>query len=245
MGIKKNLLILMIYGNLLGMSCTAWASSTGGETPKEIGQSEIWAGVKVDYIRKLRFQVLEEGTNSPIPDSSIEIYVPSLNRFVLFGVTDDDGIYELEAANGSQEVPADDQFNTAEDDATFQSPWLYMRENHISYRIYKADWLPYPYEGDVDLTTAEVPQIVTVYLHKKTSGGGSSGHVKPNAVKPNTAVPSSEAYMESIDETEAEGGEDTGVIPKTGVEGITRYLAAGLIFFLFAGGILWYLSGKE
>lgn len=241
MGIKKTMLILIICGGLLGMSCTVWAASSGGAVPKENGQSEIWAGVIIDYMRKLKFQVLEEETNRPISDASVEIYVPGLDRFVLFGVTSDDGIYELEVVNSSQSIPDSDQFAISDGNVTFRGSWLRMSGNNISYQIYKAKWLPYPKAGVVDLNTLEAPQMVTVYLHKETgSSGGGGGHIKPD-----TSVPPSEAYTESTGETEPKDGEYTGALPKTGVGGISIYLVAGLMLFLFAGGILWYLAGKE
>ena len=115
MGKRRILLSWLICGLLfLFVSFPAWAEDNslgGGTVPKRHEGTDIVAGVVVDYMGKLRFLVLDRDHNNPVSGVSVEIFIPSLNRYVLFGLTDSDGIYELDAAyNVSSFVSDRDQF---------------------------------------------------------------------------------------------------------------------------------------
>lgn len=228
---------------------TAMAESGGGAEPEQSGQTDIMAGVAVDYMGRLRFQVADRDTGSPIPEASVEIYMASLDRYVLFGVTDADGSLELDVAYENQSG----RLNEPEGKAVFTGTTLFLKDNHIAYRIYKADWLPYPYDGTAVLETREIPQVITVPLYKKKSsgsgsgggggGGGSSssGRRDPAQIVDALPVGNMNTPMVQLEKNP----ENTSGIPKTGVEGTMQYWIAGLLFFLLAGGIVTYLLKIE
>lgn len=242
-------------GLLTGILCmilwlaagTAWAGQ--GTVVENNGQTDVVAGVVVDYMGKLRFEVYQRGTTTPIEGASVELYIPSLDRYILFGLTDAEGAYELDIAyNMDPSANLEDQFQTVDGTLSFQGILLYLNSNEIRYQIYKSDWLPYPYQGTEILSGNQVPHVVTVYLYKKSTGGGgsggggsstSSGGSSSSQDDPATLIEEA-APLAGLD-----GGDKTGGIPKTGVEGAVPYWIAGAAFFLLAGGILMFLWIKE
>lgn len=251
MGRKKILLSWLICCLLFLFACfPVWADDNSlgeGSVPKRDGQTDIMAGVVVDYMGKLRFLVLDRDSDNPIAGVSVEIFIPSLNRYVLFGLTDTNGMFELDVAyNMNYSVPDSDQFINDDGNYTFNGTLVYLNDNNIQYRVYKAGWFPYPHTGSYILKGDKVPETITVKLYqekeydnetgpgKTTSGGGSSGSAP--TVKPPPAS------LEEIPPLDSGGTTGTGGIPKTGVEGTLHYWAFGFIFFLLAGGAIWKLS---
>lgn len=242
---RKSIILWLICGLLcLLTGFPAWAGSSGGATPKQDGQTEVQAGVVVDYMGKLRFVVLEEGTEIPIPGASVEIFIPALDRYVLFGLTDANGIYELDVAyNMDPNIPDSAQFDEVDGNYTFTGSPLYLSSNNIRYRVYKVDWLPHPSVGETMLGTTEFPQVITIYLHKKTpdpsptSPGSSSGGSGGSTI--------GDIVQSIIDPEVPLGGLGSGLIPKTGIEGAMQYWLLGLVFFLLAGGIVIILLKKD
>lgn len=242
MGKKKSILLWLVCGILWLFSGTAFADTMGGAVHGDNGQTEIVAGVVVNYMGKLRFEVYQKDTNIPIPGASVELYISSLDRYVLLGVTDEYGVYELDVAydmgvshsGGSGE----NQFVTTDGTITFQGSVLYLTSNEINYQIYKAEWLPYPHQGNLILELKEIPQKVVVYLYQKGKGGDDSGSTgsSKDPGGPGKDIPDKPGQPDKP---------ELGSIPKTGVEGAMEYWAGGLLFFLMAGGILWYLIREE
>lgn len=229
----------------------ARAGTEGGAAPKRKGQTEVQVGVVVNYMGKLRFEVLERGTQVPIPGASVEIYITALDRYVLFGQTDANGIYELDVAYNMQpDTPDSAQFTESGGNYTFTGSPLYLSSNNIRYRVYKAGWLPHPSMGETMLETMEIPQVITIYLHKSGTGGG--GGDKPGPTTP-TVIPPDKSFINSImdnlqwilDSAIPQSGMDSGGIPKTGVEGAVHYWLLGLVFFLLAGSIVYILLKKD
>lgn len=256
---RKKTIKLWLICSLLCMLAgfSAWAGTEGGATPQRNGQTEVQAGVVVDYMGKLRFEVLEQRTLVPIPGASVEIYIPALDRYVLFGLTDANGIYELDVAyNMDPNTPDSVQFTEFEGSYTFTGSPLYLSSNNIRYRVYKADWLPHPSMGETVLETTEVPQVITIYLHKK-SGGDDGTDPTPNPTSPAVIPPGSTLTGKSIinsineilqsimDSAIPQGNINSGAIPKTGVEGAVHYWLLGFVFFLVAGGIVCILLKKD
>lgn len=261
MGRKKGILLWMICIVMWITTGTVWAGSSGAE-PKRDGQTDVMAGVVVDYMGKLRFLVLERGTEIPIPGASVEIYIPSLDRYVLFGLTDANGIYELDIAYNM--IPGADlssQFETVNGEPKLQGTLLYLDSNRIKYQVYKAGWLLYPTQGEEVLETKEVPQTIIEHLYKKkgdsgsgngdggnkgnntggNNGGNSGGSISSPPFDQLVSLISDAVPLAGLHEDE----KGTGGIPKTGVEGAIPYWAAGFVFFLLAGGVLYYLLKKE
>lgn len=245
MGGKRTILVCLVCMFLLLTGQSVPAATGGGAEPTRDGQTDVMAGVAVDYMGKLQFLALDRDTGDPIPGASVEIYIPSLDRYVLFGVTDANGILELDVAFGDRVG----QYTETGGQTVFNGITLYLKDRNISYRVYKAGWLPYPFDGTVELHTREVPQVVTVHLYKeKKDNGGSSGGGGGNS---GGGSPIIEAFpigdlnpplaqIQIPEEQVPAGG-----IPKTGVEGTMQYWIAGLFFFLIAGGILMFLLKNE
>lgn len=208
----------------------AWAATEGGAEPVRAGQSDIYAGVVVDYMGKLQFLVLDQDSGNPIPEASIEIYIPSLNRYVLIGLTDEHGIRELDVA-----------YSRGQGTAEGEDLILYLTDNKISYRVYKDGWRPYPRNGETILESKEVPQVVTVYLYQK-NGGDDDSDVDPSpGTHGGDDLPDN--YIELPDGGNI--GLDAGKNPKTGVGSAMPYWMVGLLFFLLAGGTAGYLLIKD
>lgn len=228
---------------------TAWASSSAnkdsGFVPMEGNGTDVYTGIVVDYMGKLQFQVTERATGNPIPMASVEIYIASLDRYVLVGMTDENGILDLDVAyNMTTGNP--NNFTWVNGFLTIQGNFLYLDSNEIQYQVYKANWRPYPSKGTVTLDTKEIPQIVKVMLNKarpsegSSAGGGGSG----GTVKPVDNINPFEMELQPL-EPGADIGNATGVIPKTGVEGAMGYWLIGLILFLISAGLLIYLFRKN
>lgn len=211
---------------------SAMAASEGGAEPFRDGQTDVMTGVVVDYMGKLQYLVTDQSTKNPIPGASVEIYIPSLDRYVLFGVTDANGILELDVAYGERTG----QFVESGGQTVFPGTTLFLKDNNIAYRAYKSDWLPYPYEGTTVLETREVPQIITIALYKHKGGGGGGGSSSGGGSGENTVTfPIGPSDVPLVD---LAADQTAGGIPKTGVEGTMQYWIAGLLFFLIAGGLV-------
>ncbi|WP_313187188.1 hypothetical protein [Lacrimispora sp.] len=251
---KKKLISWLICSLMFLFVCfPVWADDNNlgeGSVPIRNGQTDIMAGVAVDYMGKLRFLVLDRDLGKPIAGASVEIFIPSLNRYVLFGLTDSNGIYELDVAyNMNFSVADSDQFvkNDGEDYA-FQGTLVYLNDNNIQYRVYKAGWLPYPHEGSYLVKGDKVPETITIKLYQKetkpnqpgpggsSSGGSSSGGKSPGGTPMNTPPADKPPLLNNAE------GTGTSGIPKTGVEGTFPYWAFGFVFFLLAGGTIRKLS---
>lgn len=236
MGKKRTILMCLVCMFLLLTGQSAMAASEGGAEPVRDGQTDVMAGVVVDYMGKLQFLVVDRDTKNPIPGASIEIYIPSLDRYVLFGVTDANGTLELDVAYGERSG----QFTESGGQTVFAGTTLFLKDNNISYRAYKADWLPYPYEGTTVLATREVPQIITIELYKKKkdSGGGGGGGGSSSGGGSGETISTFPIGEQDIPMASITADQTSGGIPKTGVEGTMQYWIAGLLFFLIAGGLV-------
>lgn len=255
MDIKKRLLIGIMCLAAWMTAGTVWAGEGQVSDSGNGGQTDILAGVIVEYMGKLRFEVYQQGTTIPIEGASVELYIPSLGRHVLLGMTDANGVYELEY---SLDTPADpdSQFQTVDGALIFQGTLLYLSSSEIQYQIYKSGWYPYPYQGMEILSGHEVPCVITVYLYQEsveptTSGGsgnggsGSSGSGSSGTGSTSDGGASTDDAITIINDpfpgAGLNEGENAGGIPRTGVEGAIPYWIAGALFFLLAGGILLFL----
>lgn len=234
MGKKRTILMCLVCMFLLLTGQSAMAASEGGAEPVRDGQTDVMAGVVVDYMGKLQFLVVDRDTKNPIPGASIEIYIPSLDRYVLFGVTDASGILELDVAYGERSG----QFTESGGQTVFAGTTLFLKDNNISYRAYKSDWLPYPYEGTTVLETREVPQIITIELYKKKKDSGGGGGGSSSGGGSGETISTFPISVSDIPLANATVDQTAGGIPKTGVEGTMQYWIAGLLFFLIAGGLV-------
>lgn len=235
-------------------SFSAWADTEDGAVPKRNGQTEIQIGVVVNHMGKLRFEVLEQRTLVPIPGTSVEIFIPTLDRYVLFGLTDANGIYELDVAyNMDPGTPDSGQFTGIEGGCAFTGNSLYLSSNNIRYRVYKAGWLPRPSIGETMLEITEIPQVITIYLYDKTGDDDGGGDPTTPAVIPPESTLMGKSIISSINEilqsimdlAISQSDSSSGAIPKTGVEGTIHYWLLGFVFSLLVGGIVFVLLKRD
>jgi len=262
MGRKKQLLAWLICGLLcLAASFPAWASigsSGNGAVPTQNG-TEVQAGVVVDYMGKLRFVVLNKKTLAPIPEASVEIYIKSLKRYVLVGLTDNNGVFELDVAYNSRVSDTEGNEVYKEDGKYYLNKnMIYLNDNNIYYRVYHSEWTPYPSDGSKVLDDKVIPETITVYLSRRERPS------EPDPPKPDpTPGPGTndnhfneggttfvDKLLSILEEALPLGGLDLGGtgtsgIPKTGVEGAIHYWAFGLVFFLLAAVAMWRLLKSE
>jgi len=191
------------------------------------GGSDIAVGVAVDYMGKLVFHVREKGTEEPIEGASIELWVTSLDRYVLFGMSDDEGYYEVDVAYTEQEADYREQYSS--DGTKFTGILLRFSSNkNIKWKVYKSGWLEYPTEGVIaelntlpktDPVTNETTWVHSVYvdLERETDN------------------------PDNPDQTTSGGT----TLPKTGVETELIFWVLGLLMLVLASILLFILLRRK
>lgn len=239
-----------LFAWILAFAFPAWAATEGGTQGQRNGQTEVIAGVAVDYMGKLRFEVKDEATKNPIKGASVELWIPGINggegAYVLFGVTDENGALELDVAyNRSGQ---ENTFETADGKLEFNGTLLYLDNNQLKYQIYKAGWLPYPKRGEVKLELHEIPQVVVVYLYQKGGGGGGHDGNSEGGSGTRGGGPSDQEWMITDPEVPLAPGSPGGplsAIPKTGVENYALLWGIGCILMLLAAGIVSFFLWRD
>lgn len=265
---RRILVVLLMCMFLLLSAQTALAETSGGAWRDPSG-TDITAGVMIDYMGKMRFTIVDADTGEPIPGASIEIYIATLDRYVLVGVTDANGNLEMDVAYGGRKnmthgedgkpvfsgsLDRIDQFayNSGQFMLT-QSP-LFLTDNTITYRVYKAQWLPYPHSGKMTLDIKQIPYEIPVRLFRLTKdnkpsnvgGPNGGGTIGTGQVMTMTMMPLITPFPGEVTIEEAmQEGIETGQIPKTGVEGTMWYWIIAAVFFVAAGLIIIYLMRAE
>lgn len=247
---------------------TVLADAIGGIEPNPPGGTQVIAGVVVDYMAKVRFEVKEKvPPHDPIPGASIEIYVPSLSRYVLYGVTDSEGALEVNIIDESKQPdyqpPGTRPPNIGFSDITRTEGslsfsrylMLYLPNNTLTYKVYKSSYEPYPAYEQKKVNLDEIPTVYVTYLFKfrqrdpndpvdigDSSNGNGSGSVKGG----NSTKVTEENIIEttpSVDPIDDGVGIDT--LPKTGVKGYMNMWLTGAMLLALAMGIIIFLMKKD
>ena len=256
------LTILMLTGFItwccLSSGVSAKSGTSGEVIPTESytpgkSSTDISAGVVVDYMGKLQFIVKDEETAKPIEGASVELYVPQLDRYVLFGQSGADGIYQLDVAYGTG-TDAQKQYLQGESKTQEKGKVAEFENNQIRWKVYKKDYLPYPAEGEVLLDAITLPYEIEVSLYREPRETDETQA---------TEEPSDTDDTEGTEPTETETTTETtktpatnspgnqnpphsGQIPKTGVEHALGYGIIGLVFCVAAAFlIILYLYRKK
>lgn len=257
----RSLTILMLTGLLIwccsGSGVSAKSGTSGEVKPTESytpgkSSTDISAGVVVDYMGKLKFIIKDEETAKPIEGASVELYVPELERYVLFGQSGADGIYQLDVSYGTG-TDEQKQYLQGESEAREKGRIAEFESNQIRWKVYKKDYLPYPAEGEVFLDAVTLPYEVEVSLYREP---GETDETQA------TEEPDDTDDTEGTEPTETDTTETTktpvtnpsgnqkpphsGQIPKTGVEQALGYGMIGLGFCVAAAFlIILYLYRKK
>lgn len=225
-------------------------SGTSGEvrptesyTPGK-SSTDITAGVVVDYMGKLKFIVRDEETAKPVEGASVELYVPELGRYVLFGQSGTDGIYQLDVAYGTG-TDAQKQYLQGESKSGEKGTLAEFENNQIRWKVYKKDYLPYPAEGEVLLDAITLPYEIEVSLYKEPretdetkateEPGDTDDTDDTEGTEPTESNKTTETTKTPV--TYPPGNNNpphSGQIPKTGVEQAIGYGVIGLGFCVAA-----------
>ena len=204
-----------------GLLCLAFSFSAWAEHNNT-------SAIIMNYMGKLRLEVLDRETGQPIPEAAVELYIAGLDRYVLFGLTDSSGVYELDAAyNTNAPVTNDEQFSEEDGDYMFDGTLVYLDDNNIQYRVHRADWHPDPYTGSKTLEGGTMPETVTVYLDREKAED------KLLSIK------------EPLLPLSSFGGTGSGFLSLKGMKDAIHYWACGLLVFLLAGGAICKMTNSD
>lgn len=216
---------------LLSISLPVAAST--GEVSTEpqrdpLTSTDVYAGVTVDYMGKLKFLVRNRDTLEPIEGASVELYVESLGSYVLFGMTNSEGIYELDVAYQTEGEDIEGNYEQSDGQIRFRGMIARFASGDIRWRVYKKDYLEYPTSGSLQLDTVTLPHVVEVFLYQEKEGDNPDVTTQPTI----TSTPN----------------QPERPLPKTGVEYKTKqylFIAAGFILVAMILGILLYRSRRN
>ena len=179
--LRKRILILLTVVIYLATGIPSYAANEesatssggdgviGGAEPSFEGKSgtQVYVGVLVDYMGKLKFCVRDRDTKKPIEGASVELFVKGMDRYIFFGLTDKTGCYELDVAYSKQDDNIEDQYEEKNGRITFKGNMALFQDNQILYKVYKQSYLPYPETGEVYLSSIKLPHQVDVYLYRE------------------------------------------------------------------------------
>lgn len=194
--------LCLLVGILWVTAGFAWASGSSAGTGGVQGQTDVMAGVVVDYMGKVQFRVLDRETETPVAGASVELYIPALDRYVLVGMSDESGVFEMDIAyNRNSNLSEAAQFINGSGKAALPGSLLHLDSNQLKYQVYKADWLPYPNKGSVELELKDLPQVVTVYLYQEEPEEPTTG--EPTTEETTTEEAATEGPTTEAPTTEA------------------------------------------
>lgn len=228
---------------LLGvcLAVTAFAqesnAKTGGTTAQQKADTEVWAGVSVDYMFPLRYEVYDPH-NQPLAGVSIEHYDYNAQEYVYVGRTNENGTWETK-------VPAG-YFNEviiggAQGVSVADTRALYEGNGELRHRLSKDGFLIVEGLADYTIETDEkgeqviVIRITMQYDTPESSSvpneSPSSGVAKPESTQPNS--------------TSTPAASTGGRLPQTGVPSYWIFLAVGSLLLLLAALIIYKILRDE
>lgn len=226
-----------ICGGESAASAGTLGGAEAGDTlaPKK-NSTDVLAGVVVDYMGRLQFVIRERATAKPVEGASVELYVPSLERYVLFGQSDEQGIYELDVTYGEAEGKQE-KYGVRERQAKAAGDTAVFENNRIRWKVYKKGYLPYPVKGEAMLDAINLPLEVEIMIEKEEEDGEEP---RQTEIQKNTET-SKKPASNPVNPTPPRGK-----IPKTGVQQSIMYGVTGLAFCVIAGlFILFYRNNKK
>lgn len=139
------------------------------------GTTDVWAGVTVDYMFPLRYEVYDAADKTPIEGASIEHYDYSGAEFVFVGRTDASGVWVTEVPP-SYWMHNIQGIETQSGAAVVDTTGLYTGEGALRHRVSKDGYEVEEAVADVSVENLnnKATGIVRVYL-KRASGTGAPG----------------------------------------------------------------------
>lgn len=274
--IKRIAMIWIICSMMILNVGNSFASSegvSGGGAHRDPNGTDVYIGVAVDYMAKVRFEVYDGRTKGkdpevPIEGASIEIFVPSLGRYVLYGLTDSEGVLEVDVIDESKNpnfipnpnLPSERILGSINLN-DYNGKMLYLPNNKMSYKVYKANWIPYPKMEKAELQLEPIPMVLPSYLYELITeekparpippGSGGGGGGGGGRVLGGNETKTEPAETESVPETEetetpvSDPGNDIDTLPKTGVQGYMNMWMTGFLLFAIAISLIIFLMKKE
>lgn len=180
------------------------------------GTTDVWAGVTVDYMFPLRYEVYDAADKTPIEGASIEHYDYSGAEFIFVGRTDAGGVWVTEVAP-SYWMHNIQGIETESGAAVVDTTGLYTGEGALRHRVSKGGYEVEEAVADVSVENLDnkATGIVRVYL-------------KRIETPPTPSTPGS-----------------GGALPQTGVQNYWMYLAAGSLLLLIAALIAYKALREE
>lgn len=211
---------------ILCMAVSAFAQENNGNLGGATGDTEIWAGVTVDYMFPLRYEVYDP-KNQPLSGVSIEHYDHNAKEYVYVGRTNENGIWETQ-------IPAD-YFNNviiggAQGVSVADTRALYEGNGELRHRLSKNGFLIV--EGRADYTielNEKREQVIVVRVTMQYEDSASSS--TPGPSDPGTSGTNPPA---SVPNSRPNGGG----LPQTGVPSYWIFLAVGSLLLLLAALII-------
>ena len=205
---------------------SAFAQENNGNLGGATGDTEIWAGVTVDYMFPLRYEVYDP-KNQPLSGVSIEHYDYNAKEYVYVGRTNENGIWETQ-------IPAD-YFNNviiggAQGVSVADTRALYEGNGELRHRLSKNGFLIV--EGRADYTielNEKREQVIVVRVTMQYEDSASSSTPSPS--EPGTSGTNPPA---SVPNSRPNGGG----LPQTGVPSYWIFLAVGSLLLLLAALII-------
>jgi hypothetical protein len=222
------------------------------------GRTDISAGIMIDYMGILRFQVRDKDTLEPVEGAFIELYVKGLNKYILFGQSDENGIYQLDISY--DQVNEEYQYMEKDGHITYIGSLAYFEESLIKWKVYKEGYQPYPETGEANLKELSTPYQIDVYLYKEQTkppieseiesedSTESSTQIEPSAESENSDKSGGNLSDNGGNKSGNTGQKNSGKMPKTGIERAVTLWSIGAGLCLVALSlilILWRRHEKD
>lgn len=161
-------------------SSSGWQDGTvggtqGGHTGQPStgdGTTDVWAGVAVDYMFPLRYEVYDAADKKPIEGASIEHYDYSAAEFIFVGRTDANGVWltEVPPSYWMHNIQGIEAESGA---AVVDTTGLYTGDGALRHRVSKDGYEVEEAVADVSVENLnnKATGVVRVYLKRSAAAG--------------------------------------------------------------------------
>lgn len=180
------------------------------------GSTDVWAGVSVDYMFPLRYEVYDADGN-PLEGVSIEHYDYTLKEYIYVGRTDANGVWETEVPPSYWMKVIIGYESSGETGAkVVNTDTLYSGDGPLRHRVSKDGFVLV--EGEAEYTIENIEGqgatvVIRINMQRSPAGGGDTG--------------------------------GSPALPQTGVQNYWIYFAAGSLLLLLAAAILYKVLKEE